>query len=60
MGTKHWYLIICLRGNKDNVKNTYRCADLDVRIIIRKPIVEDLFKNLHVIFADELGQLSAE
>ena len=42
------------------MKNPYRCTELTVRIIKNKPIVEDFLKSLHVIFADELGQLSSE
>ena len=39
IGAHHWHSILCLRCNKDNVKNPYRGAELDVRRIIRKPIV---------------------
>ena len=60
MGTQHWHLILCLLGNEDNVRNPYRRAELAVARIRRRPISEDFIKSLHVIFADELGQLSAE
>ena len=35
-------------------------AEIFVRIIRRKPIVKYIFKSLHVIFVDKLGQFSAE
>ena len=41
-------------------KNTYCRAELDVRIIRKKPKVEHFLKIIHVIFEDELGQLSDE
>ena len=52
--------ILCLRGNKDNVKNPYRRAELSLIINRMKPMVEDFLKISYVIFAYELGQLIAE
>ena len=60
MGTQHWHSILCLRGNEDNVKKLYCRAEIAVRRIRRKPIVEDFLKILHLIYAEELGQLSAK
>ena len=60
MVTHHWNSILCLRSYEDNVKNLHRCAEISVRRIIRKPIVEDLLENIYVIFADESVQLRAE
>ena len=53
IGTQHCHLILCLCGNKDNVKNPYHLADISVRIIRRISIVEYFLKILHVIIADE-------
>ena len=54
------FQILCLRGNKDNVKNPYRRVELSFIRNRMKPMVEDFLKIIHVIFAYELGQLSAE
>ena len=51
MGIQHWHSILCLRGNKSNIKNTYCRAYLSVRGTIRKPIVEYIIKSIHEIFA---------
>ena len=53
IGTQHWNFILCLHGNEDNVKKSYLRADLAVRRIRIKPIVEDFLKSLRVIFLYE-------
>ena len=60
IGTQHWHSILCLCGNRDNVKNTYRRSDITIRIIRMKPIVKYFLKSIHIIISDELGQLSDE
>ena len=60
MGTQHWHSILGLPGNEDKVSNPYRRAELAVARMKRRPLSEDFVKSLHIIFADELGQLSAE
>ena len=59
-GKKRCHSILCLRSNKDNIENPHPYVDLSIRIFRRKPIVEYLLKIIRVIFADELGQFSAE
>jgi predicted GIY-YIG superfamily endonuclease len=59
LGGINWDKILCLRGNDGNV-NPHRRAELAISRIRKDRKKEDLLMSLHVIFADELGQISAE
>ena len=59
LGGINWDKLFCLRGNEDRV-GTYRRAELAIARIRKNRKREDLLLSLNIIFADELGQLSAE
>ena len=59
LGGTNWDKMLCLRGNEDNV-NAYRRAELAIARIKKNRKKEDVLLSMHVIFADELGQISAE
>ena len=59
LGGINWDKILCLRGNETNISG-HRRAELAINRIRKNRKREHLLLTLNVIFADELGQLSAE
>ena len=59
LGGLNWDKILCLRGSETNI-NGHRRAELAINQIRKNRKREDFLLTLNVIFADELGQISAE
>jgi predicted GIY-YIG superfamily endonuclease len=59
LGGINWDKFLCLRASSGNV-NPHRKAELAISRIQKDRRKEDLILSLHIIFADELGQISAE
>ena len=59
IGGSNWDKILCLRGNEDR-SNIHRRAENAIERIKKNRLKEDMILSLHILFTDELGQLSAE
>jgi predicted GIY-YIG superfamily endonuclease len=59
IGGINWDKLLGLRGSENNV-GIHRRAELAIARLKRERIKEDVLLSLNILFADELGQLSAE
>ena len=59
LGGINWDKLLCLRGNEGKA-SPYRRAELAVARLEKNERKKDIILSLSVVFADEMGQLSAE
>jgi len=60
LGGTHWAKFFCLPSDDSKNLTPQRQAELAINKIMKNPLVLNAILALDVIFADELGQLSAE
>ena len=59
LGGINWDKLLCLRGNETKI-SPYRRAELAIARLEKNERKRDIVINITIIFADEMGQLSAE